>query len=366
MKTHEIRASPAADADTACKFCLRDFSFKHNKKRHEATCKHRPSGNLAIPENVAQIPENVAPQGQNVSLLGQNVSLLGQNVAMEGQNVAMEGQNVTTDEQHENDVFSCPLCYKNLSCKKALIRHKESCKGVKNPLMCHVCHVVLSDRVTKSRHVKRCMEEEASKALAELKSTMDCAALPSQQVIHINIANLQVNNNNNLQINNNLEVNGYGSEDLTRILKPEYLDERLREINGGGVFQMVRDVHFNQELPQNQNIRMGSLKRKTLRLKEEDGWHIKANDDVLDALINRYKRILITRSHEPGFRKSLQHETEFMQIQQDLLNFTKKNNPTAYYKCAHKILALIEDLERSTPAICKDAVEAMSCALEGA
>lgn len=116
---------------------------------------------------------------------------------------------------------------------------------------------------------------------------------------------------------------------------------------------MVKDIHFNKTKPENRNVRMGSLKRKTLKMKEDDGWHIKANDDVLDVLINRYKRILLRRSHEPGFKKSLQHEADFMLIQQDLINFTKTSNPTAYYKCAHKILALIEDLENSAPAICE-------------
>lgn len=215
--------------------------------------------------------------------------------------------------------------------------------------------------------MKKCIEAAAQKALQEYQETskedsiVPSTTPPSGQVMqHVQggtvnnqIINIHIhgdmNINNGVQVNG-LHINGFGKEDLSHILEPEYLDDRLKELNGGGVFQIVRDVHFNKEKPENRNVRLGSLKRKTLKVKEDDGWHVKANDDVLDALINRYKKILLRRSHEPGFKKTLQHESDFMQIQQDLINFTKTSNPTAYYKCAHKILALIEDLERATAA----------------
>jgi hypothetical protein len=59
----------------------------------------------------------------------------------------------------------------------------------------------------------------------------------------------------------------------------------------------------------------------------------------------QYKKKLSVRSLEPEFKQNLKHQSDFMQIQQDLIKFNKDMNPAAYYACAHKILALIEDLD---------------------
>jgi hypothetical protein len=55
------------------------------------------------------------------------------------------------------------------------------------------------------------------------------------------------------------------------------------------------------------------------------------------------------RSVEKGFKDTEKgkYETDFILIQQDLLKFNYQNNPAAYYQCAHKLLALIENLETS-------------------
>jgi hypothetical protein len=145
--------------------------------------------------------------------------------------------------------------------------------------------------------------------------------------------------------NNTIHVNPLGMEDLSDIMKPEYLGERLYEINGKGIFKMIKDVHFNENRPENHNIRMHSRKRNKVKVKQEDGWHIQDNRDILTVLMGRYKLELQKHLCNPNFKEKLKHESDFLQIQQNLLKFNELNNPKFYFECAHKVLALIEDLE---------------------
>jgi hypothetical protein len=39
-----------------------------------------------------------------------------------------------------------------------LNKHLLICKGVSNPLECHICHRVFSHRASKSYHIKKCKE----------------------------------------------------------------------------------------------------------------------------------------------------------------------------------------------------------------
>jgi lipopolysaccharide export LptBFGC system permease protein LptF len=153
--------------------------------------------------------------------------------------------------------------------------------------------------------------------------------------------------NNNVQNNTKIEnvfIYNLGSEKIDHITK-EVLDKHLQELHGRGIVNLVQDIHFNPAIPENQNIRMDSMKRKTLKVREDDRWRIRAQCDILETLFTKYKDMLTARLLEPEFTTRLRHETDYQQIQQDLMKFNKTNNPTAYYAAAHKVLALILDLE---------------------
>jgi hypothetical protein len=47
-------------------------------------------------------------------------------------------------------------CNKFLSSKRNLEKHLLICKGVSNPLECHLCHKILANSSSKSRHLKNC------------------------------------------------------------------------------------------------------------------------------------------------------------------------------------------------------------------
>ena len=58
----------------------------------------------------------------------------------------------------EDKCIICIKCNKKLSSKQSLKKHLLICKGVSNPLECHLCHKIYYDSSSKSRHLKKCKE----------------------------------------------------------------------------------------------------------------------------------------------------------------------------------------------------------------
>jgi hypothetical protein len=72
-----------------------------------------------------------------------------------------------------NDDKKCNKCNKILSSKYYLKKHLLKCKGVSNPLECHICHKILYDSSSKSNHLKICREKshEQLEAIETINNT---------------------------------------------------------------------------------------------------------------------------------------------------------------------------------------------------
>ena len=71
----------------------------------------------------------------------------------------------------EDKCIICIKCNKKLSSKQSLKKHLLICKGVSNPLECHLCHKIYYDSSSKSRHLKLCKETFVSSNELSLLTT---------------------------------------------------------------------------------------------------------------------------------------------------------------------------------------------------
>lgn len=104
-------------------------------------------------------------------------------ITNESLNIAHDGLNVTNDDLN---VANDNKCNKILSSKRNLNNHLIKCKVVLNSLECHICHKILSNSISKSRHIKICKERNIN----------------NNELIEIN-----TNNNELIEIDNNKERN---------------------------------------------------------------------------------------------------------------------------------------------------------------
>ena len=101
----------------------------------------------------------------------------------------------------------CVKCNKILSSKQYLEKHLLICKGVSNPLECHLCHKIYYDSSSKSRHLKLCKETFASSNELSLLTKSSLSLLPSIITTPTTIITAPTTITNNSNSNNTININ---------------------------------------------------------------------------------------------------------------------------------------------------------------
>jgi uncharacterized C2H2 Zn-finger protein len=310
-------------------------------KRH-INSRHKSEQNVEY-----ELTQNVSPVTQNVNQLPQIVNQLPQIVNQLPQIVNQLPQNVN---HVPHTFFACDKCEKVFTRKDNLHRHMLKCTG--NKLQCPQCNRMFETRQARSKHIKTCKYSESREIVPSEDNNQTLVPINNTHIQNahnvINANTVQnahnlVNNNNNNNIH--FHINNFGSEDLSHITA-ELLDRRLKELHGKGIGNLVTDVHFHPDKPENHNVRINSRKYKTMCVKQDNEWRIRSNDEVLDFMMMKYKDMLVSRLYEKDFQKSLRYESDFEQIQRDISSIDKRKNPQDYYAAIHRILAAMEDLDR--------------------
>jgi hypothetical protein len=229
-------------------------------------------------------PQNVANSPQNVAISPQNATLPPQNTTLPPQNATLPPQNVPA---HEN---VCGKCNESFARSDALRRHKRICKGTCNPLECHKCHQIQSSRSAKSRHLKVC------------KGVRNVGVVNT--IINNNNNNNTTINNNNI-INVNVNVLPIGQENIAHLSQEDIMKILLNLKDYSGVRRWLQSVHFNEEVKENNNIRLTNVhtnartKEKLVVMKTTDGWETTSQTVALqEALKGMSKHLAMKMSEE--------------------------------------------------------------------
>jgi hypothetical protein len=101
-----------------------------------------------------------------------------------------------------------------------------------------------------------------------------------------------MNNNNNTTITNNIQINlkNYGNEDISHMTK-DFLDDCCVRLNEG-MKNLVEQIHFNPDMPENHNIKWLSNKQNMYQVFVDGHWHAKEKCNALDELIKKGYKIL--------------------------------------------------------------------------
>jgi hypothetical protein len=165
---------------------------------------------------------------------------------------------------------------------------------------CEFCGKKCSDFKGKKRHMKNCkhkdtVKEEPPSDIVPLENTR---IQQGGNIIHNN-------NNNNITINNNtyVQICDFGNENqkwLTKdLLKCLYLDRK------SAVKHLIRNRHFNDRFPENQNIRIDNKNNmnKRLQVYSKGKWRVRETKPVIDlAFINTHEIISdLLNIDEPPF-----------------------------------------------------------------
>lgn len=268
------------------------------------------------------------PNAGNVNLLRGNVNLGCENVNRSCGNINLEGESSTTDDR-----IQCENCYKSFSSSRTLDAHKAVCQKISHPCQCPKCMKVMSCASSKSRHMKVCEGIPA--------------ATGNTQIMNQQNANI-INNNNTTNTNSHntyhVHINNFGQERLDHIT-PELLTTCFKLINGTGVARLVGQIHCNSSVPDNQNIRIDSIKGKTLMVRENNQWTIKDVEEVVNLLISNGCSMLYNHyDSTPELKQEDRDQNNGMLLQ----NLCSVNNklPKHYHTTKRRILASMKNLPK--------------------
>lgn len=101
-----------------------------------------------------------------------------------------------------------------------------------------------------------------------------------------------INSTINNTVNNNkiVIINAHGREDLSH-LSDAFKTQCIRRTDKGFV-ELIEKIHFDEEKPENKNLRIKNIKNPWIQIHDGKKWLYKHKDDVLNNLFEQGQSIL--------------------------------------------------------------------------
>lgn len=204
---------------------------------------------------------------------------------------------------------TCVATYEDVSVSQ-LLEDLECMHQAGKNIRCE-CGKVFSTRNGLHRHQQHgCPKSENSEmqelrkkvAALEKELTAMRASAGNNAAVVSNTDNITtINNTDNSTTNNitfminvdgqTIKRNSFGQESLAHIT-PEFLLQCLLEMDQG-ITALIKDIHFNPNVPENHNVFSKSLKYKTFQVYQDNKWIHADQNLTLDAMIDTSKRLLM-------------------------------------------------------------------------
>ena len=194
--------------------------------------------------------------------------------------------------------------FSTISTQKTTISH--NLENVEN--ICNFCNKKLSRIDSLTRHLKICKKkpEETNKLclleteLKEVKEKLDKTTTMITTNNNTNINKILNNNSNNTQ-NINIHINNLGEENIKHI-DYKYYNNILKGIYGA-VPKLVEKIHFDNEHPENQNIKLTNKKEPYIKIRKNNKWKLAdRKTEVLDLIDS--KCFLLREKYEKLLKKN--------------------------------------------------------------
>jgi hypothetical protein len=156
---------------------------------------------------------------------------------------------------------------------------------------CEFCKKKYSSSVGKCKHKKICpfrpevVIQTMAKELAEVKAKLNILETKAVGASNINTQNNYINTLN-------IHINNFGNESTIHLTN-DFLNHCLLNPSKG-LTSLIEKIHYNEELPENHNIRHKSTKQNLMQRFIDNIWHDCDASNTLDELIKKGYRILST------------------------------------------------------------------------
>ena len=187
---------------------------------------------------------------------------------------------------HQIDIHQNPPKYTKMV-KKIHQNPPKSTKIHQNNYFCEYCNNIFSRSDSLNRHYSRCKVKKQELILyqnEEIKQMKSEIEELKKAKIQNNITNN--NNNSNNTINNTININNYGDENIKHLKSKDFVNL----LNGiySAVPKLIKQIHFDPEHPENQNIKFTNKKLPYLKIMKNDKWEtVDKKSELLDLIDNK-------------------------------------------------------------------------------
>ena len=199
--------------------------------------------------------------------------------------------------------YICEKCKKFFTKKSAYSSHMmriNSC--IKNTNInneCMYCNKKFANKYILNSHLNICKTKITYNQIDELKTMLFKQKKDNQELkkkieelSHINETNNNINinknSNNNITTNNTFNIFSSGKEDLSLLSK----EDIIKLCTSGTYYpiEAAKILHCNEKYPEFQNILISNLRATTGKVKINNKWVTKSQDEVLNNMMNVDKR----------------------------------------------------------------------------
>ena len=230
-----------------CNYCNYQTTFNSNFKKHLKTKKHRKNEESTL----------------------QNENTEGNNIQKHPKNIQKHPQNI----QKHPEKFICEYCedsFTNFSNKRRHELHR--CKHNNSS----------SSLITQQENHIKILEKKMEKQRKEMEKQKK-ELMKQIEVLLTKVGNNN-NNNNNTTITNNIQLNNYGSEDLSHITDKQ--KTQMLKIPYVMIQRLIEYVHFNDKKPENKNIMIVNKKDKYIKIFKDGKWIYRDKKETLEMLVD--------------------------------------------------------------------------------
>jgi len=162
---------------------------------------------------------------------------------------------------------------------------------IENPFIC-VCNKTFTSKSYLDKHIKNYCKNKVTQSTDIIISNQQIQETPTTNANNIN----QITQNNitqtqtqQTQTQNNINnitivVLPHNKPNISHLTDLDYYNILGRSLNS--IPQMIEQIHFNKNMPQNHNLYISNIKNKYIMAYNGKEWSIKNRDDIITDLIN--------------------------------------------------------------------------------
>ena len=175
----------------------------------------------------------------------------------------------------------------------------------KKKIICEFCDKTFTRTYGLTCHLKKCKKniqqkmviEEKNNEIKELKEIVEKLLIENKTHTHITNNTNNSNNTTNHTTNNIININNYGDED-TKYITSDYILKLLKNKPAKVIPELIKYTHFNNEHPENQNIKITNKKEPYIKIMKNNKWELQDKDETITDLIDRQQVHLMDETIE--------------------------------------------------------------------